>query len=180
MTGGSGRGGDGNSGHGGRPGHPGGSSDCPPPEGLISLQEFIAQRACELGYVDESHMTAQDSLFASKDWRSYRARHEKLAEQEAALRATAELLAGLLVSTPGAAILPIVGGDAATSAPTNSAPNRSALCSPARPGALAVHACRRGAQKHLSLFSEPRALSLQHAGTAARPREGVRPVRHRG
>jgi len=166
-----GGGGGGMSGHDAHPGHHGGSSTCALPEDVMSLDEFMARHAPP--YTPDLKQTAQDMFFWRQDYYAYLAQCKAQREFEAALDATASQLLGLLVSR-GAATL---SGDAATSAPPNSALNRSSLRFPSRPGALAEHACRRGAHAPRCLVSRVPFLSLQRAGGAARTGDGVRRFR---
>ena len=168
-----GGGGGGMSGHDGHPGYHGGSSTCPLPEDeeLMSFEEFSARHAP--AYTPDLKQTAQDMFFLRQDWYEYLAQSKAKRDFEAALEETASQLQDLLVSR-GAAML---SGDAATSAPPNSPLNRSSLCSPSRPGALAEHACRRGAHASRCFVSRVPFLSLQRAGGAARTGDGVRRFR---
>ena len=173
-SGGAAGGGGGGGGHYGQPGHHGGwhhggSSTCalPEDEDMMSFEEFSARFGPDL------MQTATDWFCLRQDWYAYLGQCKAKREFEAALEATASQLLGLLVSR-GAATL---SGDAATSAPPNSALNRSSLCSPSRPGALAEHACRRGAHASRCFLSRVPFLSLQRAGGAARTGGGVRRTR---
>jgi hypothetical protein len=166
-----GGGGGGMSGHDGQPGHHGGSPTCPLPEDVMSLEEFMARHAPP--YTPDLKQTAQDMFFLRQDWYAYLAQSNAKREFEAALGATASQLQDLLVSRAAATL----SGDAATSAPPNSALNRSSPCSPSRPGALAEHACRRGAHASRCFVSRVPFLSLQRAGGAARTGDGVRRFR---
>jgi hypothetical protein len=171
-----GGGGGGMSGHDGHPGyhggwHHGGSSTCPLPEDVMSREEFIARHAPP--YTPDLKQTAQDLFFWRQDWYAYLAQSKAKREFAAVLEATASQLLGLLVSRGDATL----SGDAATSAPPNSALNRSSLCSPSRPGALAEHACRRGAHASRCFVSRVPFPSLQRARGAARTGDGVRRFR---
>ena len=154
-------------------GHPGGSSDCVQPEHMLSYEEFLALHAPDpMVEWGRRKLTEQEGFAFRQDWAAYLSRCKEKRDHEAALLATAAQLAALRLPASGAAVLP---GGAATFAPPNSAPNRSSL-----PPAMAPLRCTHAAEaprKHLSLVSEPRALSLQRAGAAARTGDGVRRVR---